>query len=682
MVGGWLLNTAALAVRIGELELARESMHVARDAVGRLPQPRTEYGASDRLWLASRLALIEGRLAVDPLERSGKLREAVDNSFAALANTPSQIRWVRLALRAAHRLSEELRTDDQRDELLADIDQRLTIIFGNHEDWPLSVKAQATALARDTAALSFDLDRRLHQVWHFLDRFKPATGEAKSLAKLGDARPLLVLARSYAFSATCNEELGDVRAASECQQEALRLTREVLDTAPLAAGWSLHLRLLDQRESVNPETAWHTDPLGGPRSMIGPILHEKLDAAREWLKNISLWGAEEGQLALWCLQREWQSQGSLERWAARTLDPNEFWDELKVTEKRQLLKRKHRERQAALDSMERRGGPLLELYVARMRNQAQFQRLLAIYSNHVFDFGPVLRHIEAAKRLWPDSHALLKEEGRFHRYVWNYPSAIVVFRRVIATAPRGSERREATVDLVEVLLTAAAHCDQVVFGDGTITDSKSLVAEARTLLVDLLCFRHVSREVAMLRDRADLEAGVALDWHTIDNAFSAVVGDVDAYITTLVSNLDDLRARQPDLPEHLADLVVAHFTSAEVLRDLGWLYLRRVELGVSTDFTLDCRKAYAAFQACRILEMAWSGSRKESATTSYQRGKAILTAAKATGELTPFQAHLEGKRNLLHLAETLFSRAVSLTVGLFHLEAKRRHSEATRLQHS
>jgi len=372
----WLLNATALAVGIGELELARESVHVARDAVGRLPEPRTKYGASDRLWLASRLSQIEGRLAIEPLARIGKLREAVDSSFAAIANTPSQVRWVRLALRAAHRLSEELQTDEERDKLLADIDQRLTIIFGNHEVWPHSVKAQGAALARDTAARSFDPTCRLQQVWRFLDRFKPAIGEAKSLAPLGDARPLLVLARSYAFSATCNDEIGDAKAASECQREALRLAREALDAAPSAAGWDLCLRLLDQAESVRSEAAWHTDPLAGPRSMIGSNLRESLNAAREWLKNISLWGREEEQLALWCLQREWQSQGSLERWAATTLNRNEFWDELKVFEKRQLLKRRHRERQVALDAVERRGGPFLELYVVRMRNEAQLQRLI------------------------------------------------------------------------------------------------------------------------------------------------------------------------------------------------------------------------------------------------------------------------------------------------------------------
>lgn len=678
----WLLNTAALAAKAGEIEVARKITEAARVAVNRLPQPKTAHGASNRLWLTSRLAQIDGRLHVDPLIRIEKLDKAAVAMFEALASTPGNTSWLRFALRATYRLAEELRSDDQRDQLLGDVEERLTSIFGEHATWSLALKAQVTALARDTAALSVDPERRLRQVRRFLDRFEAVTDEAKSVAYVGDGRPLLVLARSYAFVARCHDELGESGTASEFRQKALQLTREALGAAPSASGWELCLRLLDDEESSKPEAAWHTDPFGGPRSTISPRLRESMIAARELLSNVSFWGVEEGRLALWCLQREWQSQGSLERWAARMQDPEEPWDELNSATKQQLLKRRHLERQAALNAVERRTGPLLELYVLRMRNEAQLQRLLAIYSNHILNVGVVLQHLDSAKRSWPHSYAVLKEEGRFQRYIWNYPSAIVAFRRVVSTAPSGSERREAMVDLVEVLLTAAAHCEYVQFVDGTIADGASLVAEARTLLTELLGFRHISREVAMLRDRADLEAGISPDWPAIDEAFHVVVGDVDAYATTVVTNLDALRVGQLDIAERLADLVVAEFTSSEVLRHLGWLYLRRVDLGKSLDPAMDCRKAYAAFQACRILEMAWLGSRKESATTSYQRGRAILTAAKATGELTPFQAPLEGKQTLLHLAETLFNRAVSLTVGLFHLEAKRRLSEAMRLQRS
>lgn len=677
----WLLNTAHLAARVGETEVAREISDAARAAVVRLPQPKTPHGASDRLWLASRLAQIEGKLQAAPSQRIERFEKAVVAAFDALASSPADARWIRFALRAAHRLVNELRSDDQRDRLLGKVEDRLTDIFGDYSAWSLSLKAQVTALARDTAVLSADPEQRLRQLRRFLDRFQPSTDETKLLASAGDDRAALVLARSCAFAANCSEDLGKSEAASKYMREAFQLTREIATAAPSASSVLLYLKLLDKQESAHPETAWHMDAVADIRSMISPNLRKSIRAAQSLLSNLPYWGSEEGDLALWCLQREWRSQGNLECWAASTQDVKQPWDELDLDTKRQRLKRKHRQRQAALDKVERRTGPLLDLYILRMRNEAQLQRLLAVYGKHIPDEKPVLQHIESAKLLWPYSYTILKEEGRFWRYVWNYVPAIVSFRQVVSTAPSGAVRREAMVDLVEALLTAAIHNDTVVLADGSIADSTSFVAEARTLLTELAGFRHISREVAMLRDRADLEAGIPLDWQAIDDAFHAVVGDIDAYPATIVDNLDDLREGHPDLAESIADLVVTHFTSSEVLRDLGSLYLRRVDLGRSPDPTLDCRKAYAAYEACRILETAWRSDR-ETSVTSYLRGRAILTAARTTGELTPFRAPLEGKRHLLHLAEALISRAVSLSVGQFHLEAKRRHSETARLLHT
>jgi hypothetical protein len=109
-------------------------------------------------------------------------------------------------------------------------------------------------------------------------------------------------------------------------------------------------------------------------------------------------------------------------------------------------------------------------------------------------------------------------------------------------------------------------------------------------------------------------------------------------------------------------------------------YLRGADLEVGPDPVVFCRKAYAAFLACRIIETAWSASRKESATTSFQRGRAILAAVKHVGNAIPFPAPLEGKRDLLHLAESLFSRAVNMSVGCFNEAAKRYHAESSRVR--
>jgi hypothetical protein len=268
------------------------------------------------------------------------------------------------------------------------------------------------------------------------------------------------------------------------------------------------------------------------------------------------------------------------------------------------------------------------------------------------------------------------------RYIWNFCASIDVLRRVVTAAPEGRTRREAAIDLAEVLLIAASNFQKVEFDDGTVASSSSLAAEARSLLDAHFGFRHLAREFAVFRDRADLEVGVTINWEVIDEAFETVVGDVDAYSSTIAANVSMLRSREDSAPEHLADLVLVDFTSASVLRGLGCLYLRRAELGLTADPTEACRRAYAAFKSCRVLEMAFSGGRSESATTSYQRARAIVAAVRATGKTTPFACDLERKESLIHLASALFSRAVGLSVGLFHVEARARQSEAARLQKS
>jgi hypothetical protein len=678
----WTLNTSALAIAVGDLEAAATLLANSRATIDRLWEPSSPHGASDQLWLKARLASTESLLESDSVGKSRRLREAFEFAFGALEASPTRRRWVTFALRAAKRLSEELRGDQELDALVTDSLQRLARLFGEAKSWPLGVRAQTASLARDVAALAIEPDLRRHLVQRALDLLLPALTEARQLAQLGDSRALLVLSRSYALASACDEELGETASALESRGAALQVSGEAVDATPSAPAWDLHLRLYDETSAPSVDVLWHTDPLSAPRGQISPAFRVKLEAARAWLDATPSWHLDEGKLALWCVQRLWRSEGSLERLAARTQAHQAPWEELNHAEKRQALARKHHQRMGELEAIERRAGPFLDLYFARVRNEAQLQRLRAIYGDHTVDDRPVLQHLLGAKKLWPDSHALAAEEGRYYRYVWNYPAAIASLRWAITAVPRGRDRREITRDLVEVLLMAATHCRELKLSDGTVADRSALVAEARAFLVDLLGFRHISREAANLRDRADLEAGVAIDWTEVDRAFDKVIGDVDEYVHTVVGNLGQLRNLQSDLPERLADLVVREYTSPEVLRNLGSLYLRRVELGLSSDPVSGCRKAYAAFLACRVLEMAWLSAHRESAITSYQRARAIVAAVQATGTATPFLVDLEGKRDLVHLAESLYGRAASQSVGLFHVEAKRRLSEVSRLRSS
>ena len=63
----------------------------------------------------------------------------------------------------------------------------------------------------------------------------------------------------------------------------------------------------------------------------------------------------------------------------------------------------------------------------------------------------------------------------------------------------------------------------------------------------------------------------------------------------------------------------------------------------------------------------------------WQRATAILLAAETAGTVAPFKANLERKRNLLHLAETLFQSCASEAIGRFYAQARQHVSIATRL---
>jgi hypothetical protein len=175
------------------------------------------------------------------------------------------------------------------------------------------VLAQAAALVRDMGNQSADIEHRLKATQLSVDVLQEDLDRVRRVAKLGDGRAMLVLARNWAALGSLYDELGNEGERRRAFEAALRLAGEARGNAPSAESYDLLLRLTDQASLTGDGRSDESvmEPLG----RISPVLHECIKNFRDWLKSRRIPRLEEVRVALWCLQREWQSEGSLSRFA-------------------------------------------------------------------------------------------------------------------------------------------------------------------------------------------------------------------------------------------------------------------------------------------------------------------------------------------------------------------------------
>ena len=674
----WMLNTADLYLRTGDTSSINELLKDVTEMLQMMPQPNQPHEVIDwnRLWL--RLRRVEGKAVSDQPTRVRKFQEAVSYALSSFIVSEGHEQLLRLYINCVYHLVNEMKGDVQRANIVDVALENLTQVYGDTEGWTIYVRCLAAALIRDAANLDEDMEQQFQQTQKALNLLAPIKKEAISLTKLGDTSALLALIRTQVRWASCQWYMGKVSDSNLTHTEARKLSRIALDTAPSAEVWDVALYLQDQENGSLVEGEWIPDPFNTPRKEIQPNLRKLIAASRTWAYKLAAPGPDVGEVVLWCLRREWIAEGSYERWAPHRIAAEEDWDHLPKERKWEILKRLHKERQSNLDAIERRFGAFLNLYLMRARNEAQFQRSIAIYGNHQFETDTTFKVFTAAAKIWPDDTRIWEAEANLHNYLWNFAEAILGYRKIRVATTNGNQRREITIALVSNLLTVAIYCSDLKFPDGTIVNKDEIIAEARSLLAELEGFKHGSRAISILRDRVEYEAGVEIDWASIDAAFNVVIGGVDSYLDTVVHNLDELLYTKPTLTSDLASIVYENFTEASALRSMGSLYLRRAEKRGGADPMLDCQRAYAIYNACRILERSLFG--KELPITSYQRARAIMTGILISYNPNPFPAYLGNKRNLLGVADALFQSAASKTVNFFHNEIRQRIKEVARIK--
>jgi len=665
----WLLNTADLLTRSGPTERSHQLLKDADWLLNKLPKPKKPYAITDWNLLRARLRRLEAKVSNEQSVRVSKLRDAMTHASGVLAFANDQIEATRIYLRSVRQLIEELRSDDERVEVVEAAISKLEMQFGERSKWPIYICSQTAALVRNEARLHEDPERQLQRGQVALSWLLPFKTEVVSLAAKGDIVCLLTLARCNAFVASCNERLHHFGESSRDRKEAMKLCKKVLAHKPSATAWLLMLILQDQEDTVNGGSVFAKE--------ISPTLRKLISEARSWTQSLVNKGVKEGRLMLWCLEREYSSQGSLERMAkSRHLEKS--WDSLDTSRKNELVTLHYNDRRQKLDLIARFFGEFRDLYLARAKNEIQYQRLLAINGDHQFDKQAVLNILVTASAIWPNDPVIVEEEGRIHRLVWDYPEAIISFRRVRTMTAHGPQRREVTTALIETLLSASIHHPRLIFPNGSTCTPADLITEAQLLLPEVLGFRNVALEASVLRDRVEFEADAYVDWSAIDSAYTAVIGGPDKYLDTVIGHSSELAVERPEFPKNLADGLMQNCTSVNVLYGLGSLYLRRAETRRGKTPIEDCQRAYDAFNACRILDRSWFDA--AAPLTSFRRARAIIVAATISNDPNPFPVNLEGKPTALHLADSLLQSVAAKSVGGFYASALNRLAELRQLR--
>lgn len=653
--GAWLAAWASLLLNAADLSLSRDEAEAARDSIARaaviLEQGSALIDNARKQWLRSRLALARERLATDPKERAAALADATESAALALAHLPDNPRGLRYYLRTVRRQVDAEGDEDERKGHVDAARRVIEAILAPPEYWDVAARAQFAALMRQEA-------RRSWNVRYQQDRARAALALLRLEHNSGDeqiqlnGQACLVQARLHAF-------LGDHEAARNCCNHALEL-------APSAAAWHLKLRLLDGPQGGKED--WNNVPAGAGR--LPRPLKKGIEEFRKWAKSELRASPGVGRVELWCWERQWRVEGSLEGWAARQQEqeagatPFALLDRQAKLEKLRII---YERRRNVLDGILNRYDDSPGLVHARMFLEAQHARSESVIRGNSPKVGRAFDVINCALRgRWHSNHLIQYRKAEYQRYLWDVDGAAHGFRQVMASTPNGDLRRRAAVSLVRTLHTVAVYSDDF---RGKVRRRE--MEQARDLANQLIgAFDH-AEDLAVLRDHIALELGESVDWSELQGIYDKVVGQVHGFPSTLICGYDALKAEQSEeSPRNTAEALRANFADPGVLGLAGLLYLRRGELAVGNDREGDFERAVALFLAGSLIERTWEGN--ERAVTSFRVARAIVSAAEALHSFNPIPGlPPAGQTDQIDLAILMLRRATYRTTGQFRDVLKR-----------
>ena len=560
------------------------------------------------------------------------------------------------------------------------------------------------------------------------------------LADTDLARALINLAQAEAFLATAlraDERFGEARSSLAKAEEH---AREAVRIAPSTATHSVWLRqVLDLHRStsrIQPDAKKKSDDLR--RTCIHAVRnwlatqtgltywHAALD-----LRCLNSDWAEQGSLRRACSQPGEDFNFYTSEKKRRLIDD--------IYSKRHGRLKTHRARygdSAELCIMEtnlereyQRWKAITDFAIARRKDKSTLTRYPQV------DNKPVFIVFAQAAKLWPSNSRIREAEAEFYRYIWDDAGAVTGYERLARTALDGETWRRAKIMAAEALLAQVQHHPHL-----EIDRRQNLLRRAQDHLTGLIGHGgRYSQLTVVLSNQIALELGKHVEWDRIDEAFELIVGEnytgtvgrflnkryygekmVDLALSAHASisvgkkpvsaaqqrlreqfgflsptamvrptetegsckqgdSGNSLPTRDRGRPADIAELLLADFTSVDLLRSFGQLYLARAE-SMIRDYnatkedlyipeskaklvTSYAQRAYDCFDACRVLQEARDG---ESSVIKFLRGRAITMGAAASRNPDPFsRSQPERNKTMVVMADGLLRSAYLASVGHF-----------------
>jgi tetratricopeptide (TPR) repeat protein len=492
---------------------------------------------------------------------------------------------------------------------------------------------------------------------------------AKSLARAGDNRSILALARSLRRLGTLQLSQGS-KDSNKTFEESRQVLTWVIEDAPSAAAWLTYFRSAVVHASW--EGSSSLDEMVG-RSSLERVI-KMISRYRKWRSTRSGGNHRDLQVEYLCMELLWREQGSLVRMA---IDNDDRWMRRSVLTKKESLRLLFEQRLADLDRLRNLLGPSVEDAIVRAQLITQYETSIAVATRSAVNTVDIDREFEEALQLYPHNARLLLEWGKNFRQ-----------RRKF---------QDASEKFVQAILVGAS--DPYLLQESRVAESMNLLERARTSDTTR---RHAGaqRALELVLDIADRDevaafavafAELELSDGEMPDAFVLVEGLMserrfEAVASQDQSDFEQLKLLDDAQPSAQAVRFLGdHFTEPLALARLARYFLRSFELAPARLAT-----TFAALNALRGTRQMSDTSgpfarRGVTPTLRFLEARALVLAMSSTGTPNPIgwaTISEETQSDDYSLALSKLRVAQSMSTGSFHaivnLEIKRLRSDQFR----